>query len=218
MRCLMVAILSAGLAAPALADQLSGPARLIDGDTIEVGGQMVRLHGIDAPETGQTCTEKGGAEWRCGEAAGRALARLIAGQDVTCSGDERDAYGRLIAVCRTPQAELNRRMVLDGMALPFARYSDDYLAEGIEARKAGRGIHAGAFRLPEEFRAAAWQSGAPDCPADCPIKGNVSDRGRIYHAPWSRHYHRTHIDAARGERCFCTEAEALDAGWRAPYR
>jgi endonuclease YncB( thermonuclease family) len=220
MRCLTVVILSIsiGLAASVRADLLSGPARPIDGDTIEVGGQMVRLHGIDAPETGQSCTDATGAEWRCGEEAGAALARLIAGQRVTCAGDERDAYGRLIAVCRAPDGELNRRMVLDGMAVPFTKYSDDYLAEGIEAQKAGRGLHAGAFRLPEEFRAAAWQSGAPDCPADCPIKGNVSDRGRIYHTPWSRHYHRTRIDAARGERCFCTEAEALDAGWRAPYR
>jgi endonuclease YncB( thermonuclease family) len=220
MRRLLVAILliDLGLVASASCAELAGSARLIDGDTIEVGGQIVRLHGIDAPETGQTCTDAAGAEWLCGEEAGAALGRLIAGQSVTCEGDVRDAYGRLIAVCRTPQGELNRRMVLDGMAVPFTRFSDDYLAEGIDARKAGRGLHAGPFRLPEEFRAAAWQSGTPDCPADCPIKGNISDRGRIYHVPWSRHYGRTRIDAARGERCFCTEAEALGAGWRAPYR
>jgi endonuclease YncB( thermonuclease family) len=197
---------------------LSGPARTIDGDTIEIGGERVRLHGIDAPETGQSCTDAGGARWSCGAEASAALARLIAGQPVTCEGDARDAYGRLIAVCRTPEGELNRRMVLDGMALPFTRFSDDYLADGVEAQKAGRGIHAGVFLPPEAFRAAAWTAGAPDCPADCPIKGNISERGRIYHAPWSRHYGRTRVETAKGERCFCTEAEALDAGWRAPYR
>jgi endonuclease YncB( thermonuclease family) len=219
MRRLIVAIALTGIGlAAAIAEQLAGPARVIDGDTVEIGGEAVRLHGIDAPETGQSCSDASGAEWSCGDEAAAALARLVAGQPVTCEGAERDDYRRLIAVCRTAQGELNRRMVLDGMAVPFARYSDDYLAEGIEAQKAGRGLHAGAFRLPEDFRAAAWRSGDPDCPAGCPIKGNISENGRIYHAPWSRHYGRTPIDAARGEHCFCTEAEALDAGWRAPYR
>ena len=210
----MAAILAAYLClwTPSAAEELSGP------DTIEIGGHTVRLHGIDAPEAGQSCTDGIGASWPCGAEAGNALERLIAGRSVTCEGTERDPYRRLIAVCRTADGELNRRMVMDGMAVPFTRYSDDYLAESIAAKKAGRGLHAGAFQLPEEFRAARWQASAPDCPAHCPIKGNVSDRGRLYHAPWSRHYDRTRISARKGERCFCTEREAIDAGWRAPYR
>ena len=221
MRRLTGASLSIGLClcgAAVVADELSGPARVIDGDTIEIRGQSVRLHGIDAPETGQSCTDGRGAEWFCGEEAGNVLAQMIAERLVTCVGDNRDAYGRLIAVCRTAEGDLNRLMVLAGMAVPFTRYSDDYLAEGIAAQKERRGLYAGAFQLPEDFRAHRWMAGASDCPADCPIKGNISDRGRIYHAPWSRHYDRTRIDAAEGERCFCSEAEALDAGWRAPYR
>lgn len=178
----------------------------------------MRLHGIDAPETGQSCRDGGGAEWPCGIEAGNALTRMISGRRVTCKGGDRDDYGRLIAVCRTAEGELNRRMVLAGLAVPFTKYSDDYLAEGIEAQKAGRGLHAGAFQLPQDFRAQKWLAGAADCPADCPIKGNISENGRIYHAPWSRHYGKTRVSSERGEQCFCTEAEALDAGWRAPYR
>lgn len=224
MRCLVGLILglihAAGVcvAASGAAADLSGIALPVDGDTIEIDGERVRLHGIDAPETGQSCADAAGVAWPCGVEAANALAQMIAGRRVTCAGDERDDHDRLIAVCRTAEGELNRRMVQSGMAVPFTKYSDDYLAEGIEAQKAGRGLHAGAFQLPQEFRAQRWQAGGPDCPADCPIKGNVSENGRVYHAPWSQHYGKTRVNRARGERCFCTEDEALGAGWRAPYR
>ena len=52
------------------------------------------------------------------------------------------------------------------------------------------------------------------------IKGNINRDGeRIYHTPWSSpHYKRTKINTSKGERWFCTEGEARQAGWRAPYR
>ena len=56
---------------------------------------------------------------------------------------------------------------------------------------------------------------APSAPGDCRIKGNINDRGvKIYHLPGSEHYADTRIDTARGERWFCSEAEAQAAGWR----
>lgn len=195
---------------------LSGAARPVDGDTIEIAGQRVRLHGIDAPETAQPCFDRNGTEWRCGIEAAAALARLIEGEPVHCAGDEYDAYGRLIAVCRTESGELNSRMVRDGMAVAFTRYSDDYLEDGIDAEISARGIWGGSFERPEDYRARKRRGDASDCPPDRPVKGNVSEAGRVYHVPWSPHYDRTRIDAARGERCFGTEAEALAAGWRAP--
>jgi hypothetical protein len=51
---------------------------------------------------------------------------------------------------------------------------------------------------------------------DCRIKGNISQNGRIYHVPGSASYDQTQIDTSKGERWFCTEAEARAAGWRAP--
>jgi len=51
--------------------------------------------------------------------------------------------------------------------------------------------------------------------AGCAIKGNVSSRGeRIYHVPGGRYYESTEIDEGAGERFFCSEAEAVRAGWR----
>ena len=56
MRSLLAGILALVVAAaPLLAADLQGPARVIDGDTIEIAGRRVRLHGIDAPEADQTC-------------------------------------------------------------------------------------------------------------------------------------------------------------------
>ena len=49
----------------------------------------------------------------------------------------------------------------------------------------------------------------------CDIKGNISESGeRIYHLPSNRYYDVTGIDESRGERWFCSEAEARAAGWR----
>ena len=57
----------------------------------------------------------------------------------------------------------------------------------------------------------------PSKPATgCRIKGNISQNGRIYHVPGNLSYEQTKIDESKGERRFCTEAEAREAGWRAP--
>jgi hypothetical protein len=56
----------------------------------------------------------------------------------------------------------------------------------------------------------------PASSSNCRIKGNISESGRIYHLPGSEWYERTQINPAKGERWFCSEAEAKAAGWRAP--
>lgn len=134
-----------------------GEARIIDGDTVEIGGERIRLHGIDAPESRQTCTVVG-EEWRCGESATHALVDEISGQLVTCKGNKRDRYGRLIAVCYAGSDDLNAWMVREGWAVAYRRYSKDYVDEEAEARAAGNGVWRGEFMLPWKWRQTVRQS------------------------------------------------------------
>jgi endonuclease YncB( thermonuclease family) len=128
-----------------------GKARVIDGDTIEIGSERVRLHGIDAPEVRQTCIayEK---QWACGREATFALAFEVGHHWVTCRGDKRDRYGRLIAVCYVGPYDLGKRMVRDRWALAYRRYSMDYVNDEVAARQARRGMWRGEFVPPWEWR------------------------------------------------------------------
>jgi hypothetical protein len=77
---------------------------------------------------------------------------------------------------------------------------------------------AGTPEPPWDYRAKRWKTAEQYSPKGCPIKGNIARHGeRIYHAPWSPWYRKTSVDERKGERWFCSEREALDAGWRAPY-
>lgn len=208
-----------GTAGPTAALALSGRTLVVDGDTLVLGGETVRLLGIDAPEAGQTCTSGAGHDFDCGAAAARALAELVAGGAVRCSGDERDRYGRLVAVCVRDGRDINRAMVAAGWARAYVRYSGAYAAEESAAASAGRGLWAGRFEAPWEYRQAARQrvSTTEEVAAaqgECSIKGNISKNGHIYHLSGSPDYAATRINPSRGERWFCSEAEARAAGWR----
>ena len=202
-------------APPATAETVAGHARVSDGDTLRIGDARIRLHGIDAPELDQTCTA-GGRGWACGDWARGRLARLAEGRQVACTVVEVDAYGRLVAVCSAAGRDLGAAMVAEGAALAYRRYSDRYLPEEAAARRAGLGIWRGGFEAPEAHRHADDDPGDSPVagPGGCAIKGNVSASGRrLYHVPGGRDYDATRIDTDRGERWFCTEAEARAAGW-----
>ncbi|MBP7242751.1 thermonuclease family protein [Amaricoccus sp.] len=216
----LVATLLAG-AAPAGEAELAGAARVLDGDTLDIGPVRVRVHGIDAPEFSQTCAAAGGSEWTCGKAAAARLGALIRDRRVVCDPRERDQYGRIVARCEAGGVDLGGALVAEGLAWAFVRYSDDYEATEAAARAAGLGIWQAETMTAWDWRATAWRdaagNAADDAPGDCPIKGNISRSGeRIYHTPWSRDYAKVRIDEGLGERWFCDEAEAQAAGWRPP--
>jgi endonuclease YncB( thermonuclease family) len=134
------------------ADDLRGRPRIIDGDTIEIGGTMIRLHGIDAPEAKQTCQRADGSDYRCGEMATFALAEIIETHWITCKGETTDRYKRRIAVCYAGPYDINAEMVRRGWALAYRRYSKDYINEEEDAQGRGVGMWAGGFVVPWEWR------------------------------------------------------------------
>ncbi len=139
------------VASPADAD-ITGPARVVDGDTIVIAGERIRLHGIDAPELKQTCTTSKSKEQLCGQLAKQSLEKLVQGQDVTCKGNQRDRYKRLIAVCYVGPFDINETMVADGWALAYRKYSKDYVRAEIFAKSRREGMWRTEFVPPWEWR------------------------------------------------------------------
>ena len=197
----------------------AGRIRVIDADTWEVGGVTVRLFGIDAPELDQPCLLDGRA-WDCGAWAARETRSAYQGARAECGAVTTDRYGRIVARCSVGGEDVGRRMVREGWAYAFRRYSMEYDLDEKTAAVQRRGLHRGQVQDPAAFRAQrqAPQVPAPQVPAPtggCVIKGNVSSKGeRIYHMPGQEHYDRTRISPSKGERWFCSEAEARAAGWR----
>ena len=196
-------------------DYVLGSARVVDGDTLEIAGVRIRLEGIDAPERGQRCSRAWWpGKWQCGRAATRALKSLTRGQDVRCESRGQDKYGRMIGVCFVQGRDINSAMVRFGHAWAFTKYSNSYVEEEDIARQRKRGIWRAKTQTAWDFRAKRWAASEQVAPEGCAIKGNISARGRVYHMPWSPWYARVRINTAKGERWFCSEAEAQSAGWR----
>lgn len=210
----LAALALSGLAPSALAETFAGRARVIDGDSLAIGARQVRLHGIDAPEARQTCTGADGRDWACGAWATRELAALVADRQTVCETRDIDRYGRSVARCRVDGQDLGRALVHAGAAMAYRRYSQAYVGDEAAAKRAGRGIWQGELLSPEAHRAATRAESPGAAPEGCPIKGNISASGRIYHLPGQADYARTRINEERGERWFCNEAEARAAGWR----
>lgn len=214
---------------------LVGRATVIDGDTIEIHGERVRLNGIDAPESPQLCDNASRKSYRCGAVVAQALSAFLAKSSPTrCEYVEHDRYGRFVGNClRADGSSVAAWLVRNGHALDWPRYSDGaYAADQKAAAAAKVGLWAGTFQRPWEWRAersSIVEVPAPAAPiaplaampkaGKCDIKGNISNKGeRIYHTPGQKFYSRTRISESKGERWFCSEAEARAAGWRRAMR
>lgn len=221
------------------AHDLTGRAHIVDGDTIIISETHIRLQGIDSPETDQVCLDAKGERWKCGVTARDRLLEHIGQRAVSCTDLGRDRYKRILGVCYAGSEDLNAWMVREGFALAYVKYSREYVAEEKVAQIAKRGMWAGAFIAPWDWRQRNKQTiilgdlsvpitaqaklltpaSAAKAPSPkCIIKGNVNWRGeRIYHMPGQSAYGKINMNESE-KRWFCSEEEARAAGWRPAVR
>jgi endonuclease YncB( thermonuclease family) len=199
---------------PAAASPLQGRAEVVAGDILRVGGTTIRLAGIEAPESQQTCGPPNRRS-RCAVAARTALARLVEGRTVGCTTSGIDTAGRPLATCKRGTLDINAELVRQGHVFAETGLFASYSGAEREARAAKVGVWAsGEAERPAEFRAKVWEEAKRRAPDGCPIKGRITGGVRVYVLPWSPDYERGRIQKARGERWFCSEQEAVAAGWK----
>ncbi len=132
----------------------AGIARVVDGDSLEIGNRRVRLFGVDAPELDQYCLDPQGQEYACGERARTALRRLVGEHPVQCLREGRDRFGRVLARCTSASGEeLNTALVRTGWAVAYAGADGNaYRRIEREAQRARAGLWTGSFTRPEQWR------------------------------------------------------------------
>jgi endonuclease YncB( thermonuclease family) len=228
------------LPAIAQAADVTGVAKVREGDTIVIGTSRIRLAAIDAPSVDQLCLNNSGERWTCGVAARDELIKHADNKTWTCHVGAADRRGRLLGRCEVDGEDIQKWIVTNGWALSYVRFSHEYDADEKAAREAKAGMWQGAFIAPWDWRirnkkttilgavkapdnasaillASASGSVAPS--PDCTIKGNVNRSGEcIYHKPTSRWYARIEMKISKGTRWFCSVEEAEAAGCRETKR
>lgn len=207
---------------------------IVDADTVLLNGEKIRIQGIDAPETDQTCLDAAARPFKCGLDARSALDARFGRLPWTCRSSGKDRYGRTLAKCSADGQDIGQWLVREGWALAFRRYSTDYVQEENAARDTQSGLWKGSFIAPWDWRQRSPSSlvlGAkavsvsasrvltgeategPPSPS-CVIKGNLRGNACIYHMPGGRYYDRLDMTNNATRRWFCSEADAQGAGCR----
>jgi endonuclease YncB( thermonuclease family) len=199
-------------------NSLRGRAYPIGADTVRVGAKTVQLAGIDAPEAEQRCgTQTRG--WRCAAAAEAALSRLVGGRIVTCTLGSSDGAERVFGHCALGSTDVGAELVRHGYVFAHGGLLARYATQEREARASKAGLWAGGgVERPAAFRAKLWEEAKRRAPEGCPIKGQVAGSARTYVLPWFPDYDRARVHKARGGRWFCSEQEAVAAGFKAAER
>lgn len=195
---------------------VEGRATAVNGDTLRVNGQLVKLTGIEAPEVEQRCGANQRIAWRCGVAAQSGLRDLVRNKPVRCEAGAADASGRLQATCTVADRDLAAELAGKGLVFAEEGVFSRYASREREAREAKRGVwRTSSPERPKAYRDRRWEVARKAAPEGCPIKGHIVSGDRVYVLPWSAQYERVRVRERSGGRWFCSEAEARAAGWRA---
>jgi endonuclease YncB( thermonuclease family) len=151
---------------------IAGVASVIDGDTLDIHGERIRLEGVDAPEAHQRCKDADGAFWRCGQTAANRLDDWLAGNPVSCTTHGREKWGRILATCTVRGESLGDWLVGHGYALAYRRFSTAYVAAEEAARSKKVGLWAGEFVPPWDWRKGLRLDG--EKPTKAMIDGKVA--------------------------------------------
>ena len=140
-----------------------GIPRIIDGDSLEINNNKIRLFGIDAPEIKQICKKpylnisflvslSFQKKYECGLLVTNQLKKLIDNKTVKCISESKDRYNRYLSICYLKNKDINSWLVKNGYAIAYRRYSKKYVLEEQHAEKNKLGIWQGTFQNPEEWR------------------------------------------------------------------
>jgi endonuclease YncB( thermonuclease family) len=198
---------------------VQGRAFPVGADTLRVGTATVKLTGLDAPEAEQRCGSPARG-WRCSAAAEAALSRLVGGRTVSCKmrSSPSDEASHALGQCEVGGKDIGAELVRQGHVFADGGFLARYAAQEREARAAKAGLWSGDVERPAAYRAKLWEEAKRRAPEGCPIKGQIAGATRTYVLPWSPEYDRARVQKTRGERWFCSEEEALSAGFKAAQR
>jgi endonuclease YncB( thermonuclease family) len=149
-----VGIVMAVSASAAAAEDLPlyrGPAEVVGPAMLSLAGKRILLYGIDAPVRGQPC-QAGNKTWDCATASAKTLLNLIGTQEVTCEPRRTDQFGRVFAICKAGDVDINRALVEAGMAVALPKETTDYVDAEAAAKAKGIGIWRGPFMAPADYR------------------------------------------------------------------
>ena len=140
--------------------EITGYAKVIDGDTIRINSKKIRLHGIDAPEKKQSCKKpyltivffSFSKNYLCGQVSTNKLIKKINNQIIKCKIKNVDRYNRLIGECYKKNKNLNAWLVSNGYAVAYRKYSKKYISDEMNAKNNKLGIWQGKFEMPWDFR------------------------------------------------------------------
>jgi endonuclease YncB( thermonuclease family) len=138
----------------AVADDLTlyrGSAEVTGPGTLSLDGKRILLWGVDAPVRGQPCYA-GNKTWDCATASAKTLLNLVGDQEIACEQRRVDQFGRVFAVCKAGEVDINRALVEAGMAIALPRETTDYIATEAEAKAKGIGVWRGPFTAPADYR------------------------------------------------------------------